>query len=98
MYRGRGREQDRRVEGYVWWDIDHGNARIHEEPREPSTNGDIMSQWDTLVFKGEHAESAHWWLVENRNRQVGHAPAAFLVVILATTAEEEESDATVVGR
>ena len=33
-------------------------------------------------------------VVEDRNGQVGYAPAAFLVVILDTTAEEEESDAT----
>ena len=33
-------------------------------------------------------------VVEDRNGQVGYAPAAFLVVILDTTGEEEESDAT----
>ena len=53
-----------------------------------------LQQWDTLVFKGEHAENEHWRLVEDRYGQVGYAPAAFLVVNLDTTAEEEESDAT----
>ena len=57
-----------------------------------------LQQWDTLVFKGEHAENEHWRLVEDRNGQVGYAPAAFLVVILDTTAEEEESDATKKGQ
>ena len=70
--------------------------RLHEEPREPSRKGDLQ-QWDTLIFKGEHAENEHWRLVEDRNGQVGYAPAAFLVVILDTTAEGEESSATKKG-
>ena len=44
-----------------------------------------------------HAENEHWRLVEDRNGQVGYAPAAFLVVILDTAEEEEESDATKKG-
>ena len=50
-----------------------------------------LQQWDTLIFKGEHAENEYWRLVEYINGQVGYAPAAFLVVILDTTAEEEET-------
>ena len=57
-----------------------------------------MRQWDTLVFKGEHLENEHWWLVEDSNGQVGYAPAVFLVVILDTTVGEEESDATKKGQ
>ena len=57
-----------------------------------------LRQWDTLIFKGEHAENEHWRLVEDRNGQVGYAPAAFLVVILDTTAEEQERDATKTGQ
>ena len=45
-----------------------------------------LRQWDTLIFKGEHSENEHWSLVEDRNGQVGYAPAGFLVVILDTTA------------
>ena len=52
-----------------------------------------LKQWDTLIFKGEHAQNEHWRLVEYRHGQVGYAPAAFLVVIIYTTAEEEESGA-----
>ena len=52
-----------------------------------------LRQWDTLVFKGEHIENEHWWLVEYGNGQVGYAPVAFLVLIVDTK-EEEESDAT----
>ena len=57
-----------------------------------------LQQWDTLIFKGEHAENEHWRLVEDRNGQVGYAPAAFLMVILDPTAEEEESSATKKGQ
>ena len=57
-----------------------------------------LRQWDTLIFKGEHTENKHWSLVEDRNGQVGYAPAGFLVVILDTTAEEQESDATKKGQ
>ena len=57
-----------------------------------------LRQWDTLIFKGQHAENEHWSLVEDRNGQVGYAPAGFLVVILDTTAEEQESDATKKGQ
>ena len=34
-----------------------------------------LQQWDTRVFKGEHAENEHWMLAEDRNGQVGYAPA-----------------------
>ena len=30
--------------------------------------------WDTLIFKGQHAENEHWSLVEDRNGEVGYAP------------------------
>ena len=67
-------------------------------PESPIGKEIDLQQWDTLVFKGEHAENEHWRLVEDRYGQVGYAPAAFLVVILDTTAEEEESDATKKGQ
>ena len=38
----------------------------------------VLRQWDTLVFKGEHGENEHWWLVEDRHGQVGFTPVAFL--------------------
>ena len=57
-----------------------------------------LHQCDTLAFKGHHAENEHWRLIEYRDGQVGYIPAAFLVVILDTTAEEEESDATRKGQ
>ena len=57
-----------------------------------------LRQWDTLIFKGEHAEHEHWRLVEDKNGQVGYAPATFLLVILDTTTEEQERDATKKGQ
>ena len=57
-----------------------------------------LQQWETLIFKGEHAEKEHWRLVEDRNGQVGYAPAAFLVAILDTTAEEEKRKAALPRR
>ena len=80
------------------WGNAYGNPRIHEEPREPSRKGVDLQQWDTLIFKGRHAENEHWRLVEDRNGQVGYASAAFLMVTLDTTAEEEESSATKKGQ
>ena len=67
-------------------------------PESPLGKEIYLQQWETLIFKGEHAENEHWRLVEDRHGQVGYAPAAFLVVILDTTAEEEESGATKKGQ
>ena len=66
-------------------------------PESPIGKEIDLQQWDILVFKGEHADNEHWRLVEDRNGQVGYAPAAFLVVIRDTT-EEEESEATRKGQ
>ena len=73
----------------------HAYTRHHESPLGKEID---LQQWETLIFKGEHAENEHWRLVEDRNGQVGHAPAACLVVILDTTAQEEESGATKKGQ
>ena len=67
-------------------------------PESPLGKEIDLQQWETLIFKGEHAENEHWRLVEDRHGQVGYAPAAFLVVILDTTAEEEESGVTKKGQ
>ena len=67
-------------------------------PESPIGKEIDLQQWETLVFKGLHADNEHWRLVEDRHGQVGYAPAAFLVVILDTTAGEEENDATKKGQ
>ena len=67
-------------------------THVYTKNPESSLGKEIdLQQWDTLVFKGEHVENKHWWLVEDRNGQVGYAPTAILVVIVDTTLEEEES-------
>ena len=73
----------------------HAYTRNRESPLGKKID---LQQWETLIFKGEHADNEHWRLVEDRNGQVGYAPAAFLVVILDTTAKEEESGATKKGQ
>ena len=74
-------------------------TRTYPKNQESPVGKEIdLRQWGTLIFKGEHAENEHWRLVEYRNGQVGYAPAAFLVVILDTTAEEQERDATKKGQ
>ena len=67
-------------------------------PESPIGKEIDLQQWETLVFKGLHAENEHWRLVEDRHGRVGYAPAAFLMVILDTTAGEEENDATKKGQ
>ena len=57
-----------------------------------------LQQWDTLIFKRGHAENENWSLVQDRTGQVGYVPAGFLVVILDTTTEEQESDTTKKGQ
>ena len=57
-----------------------------------------LQQWDTLIFKREHADNENWSLVQDRTGQVGYVPAGFLVVILDTTTEEQESDTTKKGQ
>ena len=74
-------------------------THTYTKNQESSVGKEIyLRQCDTLIFKGEHAENEHWRLVEDRNGQVGYAPAAFLVAILDTTAEEHERDATQKGQ
>ena len=62
--------------------------RYTMNPDSPLGKEIDIQQWDTLVFKGERAENEQWRLVEDINGHVGYAPAALLVVILDTTAEE----------
>ena len=64
-----------------------------KNPESPIGKEIDLQHWETLVFKGLHAEHEHWRLVEDIRGEVGYAPAAFLVVILVTTAGEEENDA-----
>ena len=37
-------------------------------------------------------DNEHWWLVEDGNGQVGYVPAAYLMIIVDETHQEEEND------
>ena len=80
----------------IWEAIMATNA--YRKNQDSPLGKDIdLRLWDTLVFKREHVENEHWWQEQDRNGQVGYAPAAFLMVMLDTTVEEEEIDATKKG-
>ena len=42
----------------------------------------------------KHDDNEHWWLTENGNGQVGYVPAAYLMIIIDETLQEEDSDTT----
>ena len=86
-----GVEDEGEIRTEEWKEICSGATLMATHAYTRNPEGPIgkeidLQQWDTLVFKGEHAENEHWRLVEDRNGQVGYAPAVFLVVILDTTA------------
>ena len=74
------------------------------KPESPVGKDIYIQQWDTASLEDEcdtrlqERTRRERTLVEDRNGQVGYAPAAFLVVILDTTAEEEDSDDTKKGQ
>ena len=53
----------------MFWDIDHGNPRINEEPREPSRKGDISA---TVGNTGLQGRTRREQTLEDRNGQVGY--------------------------
>ena len=48
----------------------------------------------TLVYLMKHDDNEHWWLVENGKGHVGYVPAAYLMIIIDETLQEEDSDTT----
>ena len=42
----------------------------------------------------KHDDNEHWWLAENGKGQVGYVPAAYLMIIIDETLQEEDSDTT----
>ena len=41
-----------------------------------------------------HDDNDHWWLAENGKGQVGYVPAAYLMIIIDETLQEEDIDTT----
>ena len=42
----------------------------------------------------KHDDNEQWWLAENGKGQVGYVPAAYLMIIIDETLQEEDSDTT----
>ena len=53
-----------------------------------------LSEGDTLVYLMKHDDNDHWWLGENGKGLVGYVPAAYLMIIIDETLQEEDSDTT----
>ena len=75
----------------MFWGNAYGNPRIHEEPKEPYRKGDRSTAMGHTRLQGTTRRERtlatsrrHEWASRIRTR-------AFLVVVLDTTAEEEES-------
>ena len=51
-----------------------------------------LNEGDTVVHLMKNDDNEHWWLVEVGNGQVGYVPAAYLMIIVDETHQEEEND------
>ena len=51
-----------------------------------------LNEGDTVVYLMKNNDNEHWWLVEDGNGQVGYVPAAYLMIIVDETHQEEEND------
>ena len=66
--------------------------RYKKNPDGPVGNELDLSEGETLVYLMKHDDNDHWWLAENGKGQVGYVPAAYLMIILDETLQEEDSD------
>ena len=65
-----------------------------KNPDGPVGNELDLSEGETLVCLMKHYDNEHWWLAENGQGQVGYVPAAYLMIIIDETLQEEDSDTT----
>ena len=63
-----------------------------KNPDGPVGNELDLNEGDTVVYLMKHDDNEHWWLVEDGKGQVGYVPAAYLMIIIDETRQEEESD------
>ena len=63
-----------------------------KNPDGPTENELDLNEGDTVVYLMKHDDNEHWWLVEDGKGQVGYVPAAYLMIIVDETLQEEESD------
>ena len=62
-----------------------------KNPSGPVGNELDLMEGDTLVYLMEHDDNESRWLAEDVKGQVGYVPAAYLMIILDETQQEEES-------
>ena len=63
-----------------------------KNPDGPVGNELDLNEGDTVVYLMKHDDNEHWWLVKDGKGQVGYVPAAYLMIIIDETRQEEESD------
>ena len=66
--------------------------RYKKNPDVPVGNELDVSEGETLVYLMKHDDNDQWWLAENGKGQVGYVPAAYLMIIIDETVQEEDSD------
>ena len=74
-----------------------GTHFLATHPYEKNPDGPVgneldLNEGDTVVYLMKNDDNEHWWLVEDRNGQVGYVPAAYLMIIVDETHQEEEND------
>ena len=63
-----------------------------KNPDGPMGNKLYLNEGDTVVYLMKNDDNEHWWLVEDGKGQVGYVPAAYLMIIIDETRQEEEND------
>ena len=63
-----------------------------KNPDGPVGNELDLNEGDTIVYLMKHDDNEHWWLGEDGKRQVTYVPAAYLMIIIDETRQEEEND------
>ena len=63
-----------------------------KNPDGPVGNELDLNEGDTVVYLMNHDDNEHWWLIEDGEGHVGYVPAAYLMIIIDETRQEEESD------
>ena len=53
-----------------------------------------LNEGNSVVYLMMHEENEHRWLAEDGKGQVGYVQAAYLMIILDETLQEEECDTT----
>ena len=66
--------------------------RYEKNPDGPVGNELDLNEGDTVDYLMKNYDNEHWWLVEDGNGQVGYVPAAYLMIIVDETHQEEEND------